>query len=62
MLFGEESSGRIKELLNTGHDVLIRVYEKDGVWYIYARPATYGRCRERDDLYVQFYTKKSLFE
>ena len=34
MLFGKGSSGRIKELLNTGRDVLIREYEKDGVWYI----------------------------
>ena len=35
ILFGKETSGRIKELLNTGRDVLIREYEMDGVWYIY---------------------------
>ena len=61
MLFGEESSDRIKELLNTGRDVLIREYEKDGVWYIYSRPATYGHCRERSDLYVQCYDQEMPF-
>ena len=61
MLFGEEGSGIIKELLNTGRDELIREYEKDGVWYIYSRPVTYGRCRERDDLYVQCYDQEEPF-
>ena len=61
MLFGEESSGRIKELFNTGRDMLIREYEKDGVWYIYSRPATYGRCRERGDLYMQCYDQEEPF-
>ena len=30
------------ELLNTGHDVLIREYEKDGEWYVYSQLAMGG--------------------
>ena len=61
-LFGEESTGKIKELLNTGRDVLIREYEKDGVCYICSRPATIWRCRERGYLYVQCYDQEETFQ
>ena len=61
MLFSEESSGRIIKLLNTGRDVLIREYEKDGVWYMYSRPTTYVCSREICDLYKQCYDQEEPF-
>ena len=33
----EESRKRVEELLNTGYDVLIREFEKDGGWVISKR-------------------------
>ena len=39
-------------------DVLIGECVKDGVRYMYSRPATYGRCRESGYLYMQCYDQE----
>ena len=46
----EESRRCIDKLLNTGHDVLIREYERDGPHVVYSRRT---ENKERGSLYTQ---------
>ena len=47
----EESRRRVDELINTGYDVLIREYERDGEWVISKRWT--GENTRRGALFTQ---------